>query len=523
VEKKNDKHPSVGKSLEIDQRAIKLFLNWLPDNWLPREQKPDFFIDYLTEIVHEGEPTGVHFAAQIKGFEEDPHNSKPLCYPFKTKHLKYYRDRVQHPVFLFLINAASGEGYWLFAQKFLKENVQKDVLEKQDSLTIHFLKDDDLLNLTKFKCLLPEAERFVRDIHPGSVQAALQKKKTELEAIDPRCSVSLSIQNGKEHFEISPNEEFLFSTNIQGVDEASWKDFFEKGSKLKVKREDFKSEDFALFNEMLKNFGDEIQIQCGKETPGSIHVISKAAERKIVPIDGMFRSGTKFLSFHGQLPDSPLSISFGVSKEAAIKGERFDLSVLFEPKKWFGQPILLLAYFDQIVSFKNAFEGGAVVEMEIFARGNSLVRGGIGDAIEIVAGMTKLLGWLNKCQFLARHFKVNPPLPELKKYGRQKMNMLAQVYDLLNRLGTTVPAVNAEVTCFGDKVLSKAEIIGSDKILTMDRPDQIFDFFGIPIRLGTTRDVLTDMELISQTKLDKERVKVVFRGTDSTKLTSNLI
>ena len=66
------------------------------------EQDPDFFVDYLVEIVDQGEPTGLHFAAQVKGFEDEPNGQKPLSYSFKTKHLKYYLHRSQHPVFLFL-------------------------------------------------------------------------------------------------------------------------------------------------------------------------------------------------------------------------------------------------------------------------------------------------------------------------------------------------------------------------------------------------------------------------------------
>ncbi len=72
----NRKHASVGKTFEIDQRAVKLFLNWLPDDWLPRKQDPDFFVDFLVEIVETGEPTGRHFAVQIKGYEDDTNGQK---------------------------------------------------------------------------------------------------------------------------------------------------------------------------------------------------------------------------------------------------------------------------------------------------------------------------------------------------------------------------------------------------------------------------------------------------------------
>ena len=214
MSKGHNRHSTVGKAFEIDRAAIKIFDGWLPNNWLPRKQDPDFFVDYLVEIVENSEPSGKHFAAQVKGYEDARDEKKALKYPFATKHLKYYLHRSQHPVVLFLINVTTGEGYWLFAQKFLKEKVPHKILDSQDSFTIHFSAEDSLLNSTKFKCLLPEAEKFVRDLHPGSIKAALEKRKADLEAIDPRCSISISVENGNEHVVVTPNEPFSFTTKL---------------------------------------------------------------------------------------------------------------------------------------------------------------------------------------------------------------------------------------------------------------------------------------------------------------------
>ena len=327
------KHSTIGKAFEIDRAAISIFDGWLPKSWLPRKQEPDVFVDYLVETVENGEPTGLHFAAQVKGFEDASDGQKSLKYSFETKHLKYYLHRSQHPVVLFLINTTTGEGYWFFAQKFLKEKVDSRVLDSQNSLTFHFSNEDSLFNLTKFKCLLPEAEQFVRNLHPGSVKAALQKRKAELEMIDPRCSVSISVENGKEHVIVTANEQFSFTTKIRSQTEEDWQKLFERGNKIKVKREDIEFTDAPLMHEALKNAGGEFEIQYGKETPGSIHVISKTEPGKIIPIEGRFRSGTKFFNFQGKLPDSPLSISFEVSFEAAFNAESFNLSVSFLTKK----------------------------------------------------------------------------------------------------------------------------------------------------------------------------------------------
>jgi hypothetical protein len=258
--------------------------------------------------------------------------------------------------------------------------------------------------------------------------------------------------------------------------------------------------------------------------PGSIHITNKVEGGKVIPIEGVIRTGASFLHFRGQLPNSPLSISFEVSIHAIMKAECFNFFISFEPKRWFGQPILHLAYFDHVVSLVNAFSGKTAPEMEIFIQGNSALKGNISnEAINIGSEITKSLEWFHQCRWLAKHFKINPILPPVEKIDRKNIKILDEVYSLLKRLGTTVEAENAEFSSLGDKMLSDDQIAHSDKILTMEMPDRKFDFFGIEIKLGMIREVFTDMELVSQIPLDDGRVKVVFRGTKNTKLTSSLI
>ena len=140
MEDDSGNHPSIGESFEIEQRAVKIFNSWLPDKWLARKANPDFFIDYLVETEDQGEPSGLHFAVQIKGTGATWSNSELRSHPFKTKHLRYYLERSLHPVFLFLINVADERGCWVFAQRYLRERVTASALVKNKYLTIQFVK-----------------------------------------------------------------------------------------------------------------------------------------------------------------------------------------------------------------------------------------------------------------------------------------------------------------------------------------------------------------------------------------------
>jgi hypothetical protein len=520
---KQDKHSSVGKSFKIDQRAVKVFLDWVPDNWLPRKQDPDFYIDYLVEIVENGEPTGKHFGVQIKGYEDCTKKTKPLSYSFKTKHLKYYL-RSQHPVFLFRVNVTTREGYWLFSQKYLKEKVPRQGLDQQKNLTIQFTADDSLFNDAKFRCLLPEAERFVRDLHPGSPRAALSKREAELESLDPRCSVSISIENGKEHIAVVSNEDFSFTAKINHQGEKKWQRLLERGEKIKVKREHLEFIGAPILQEALKNVEGEFEIEYGKEIPGSVHVISKTEPGKVIPIDGKFRSGTKVFSFRGGFPDSPLSICYETSWDAAFKAKPFNFSLSFKPKNWIGQPILSLAYFDQTASFANAFSGTQGPEIEIFIQGNSLQKGVLSNGNgDIARGIRYVIDWFCRCRWLANHFKINPLFPPFEKLGRKQMDALDRLYVLFTQQGTAVSSPNIQIEFSSDRIVSEDIIASSDKVLRMEKPAQTFNFMGTPVTLDPIQHIFTEVEIISQTKLNDGTVKVVFSGTKNTTRTSSFI
>ena len=81
------KNPTVGPAYKTGRAVELIFLGWLPPEWLPREEDPDFHVDYAVEIVKGGKPTGVHFRAQVKGRTAKPRNGR-IVESFKTKHLR---------------------------------------------------------------------------------------------------------------------------------------------------------------------------------------------------------------------------------------------------------------------------------------------------------------------------------------------------------------------------------------------------------------------------------------------------
>ena len=441
-------NPSVGRNFEIDQRAVKMFKDWLPDNWFVRKQDPDFFVDYEVETVDYGEPTGFQFAAQSKATRVENLIPNRHRIHFKQKHLKYYLQQSVHPVFLFRINITNGEGFWLFAQKYLRERVSLKILEEQKYLTIPFVAEDNFFNRVKFKYSLVEARTYMHDLHPGSVQAALKHRKAELESKDPRCSVSISVQDGHERVTIHAKETLSVSAKIRTQNVNGWRDFFERGTKVKVQSGEIEIEGSPLIKELFNPAAGSLELQFGVENPGSLHFIGNTPEGpKIIPIDGRFRSGMKYLTFDGSLPNSPLGISFEISREAVLNAESFQSAIRFSPSKWAGQPILQLAYFDQIKAFVEIFSGKPKPTMEIFIRGNSACKGETGGGIPgVMQQMARSIEWFCKCRWLAEHFQINPIMPPLNKLSTEQMDDIGELHDLLTKSETVTPKSHIQLS-----------------------------------------------------------------------------
>jgi len=526
VSEEHARHPTVGRTYEIDQRAVKEFARWLPDNWLPRKQDPDFFLDYLVELTQNGEPNGLHFGVQIKGFDDTGTEPKPLSYNFKTKHLKYYLHNSQHPIFLFLVNVTTGDGYWIFAQKFLKENVVEKILDEQKTLSINFDPDDNLFNLTKFKSLLPAAERFVRDLHPGSPLAAIQKRRMELEAIDPRCSIRVNVSDGLEQVFIHPKETISFSMNVNSKNVEGWKAFVEKGEMIRTTPGEVAFVGMPLFQDAL-NQSDVIELQIAGQQPASITIVKPNNEFPIIThIDGTFISGTKFSRFVGNLPNSPLALSFELPHAYLDTRRSVDLSIAFSLSKWAGQPILNLSAFNQIKTFSESFSGEQKPKIEIFVGETSRVRGELGgNGTPIFAFIENSLAWLIKCRWLAEHFNVNPLLPSLDTFSQADYNRLEELHDVLNlgRMAWPRPylELSVEVEPIPGSNLAPAD---TAKSLRLQSLRHTYNFFGTPVSLPPMENTFSEVNLFSRTPVDGSKMeKLIFKGNEKTIQISSLV
>jgi hypothetical protein len=130
----------------IDSQAQLLFLKSLPIEWVPRELKPDYGIDYEVGIVEGESFTGFKFYVQLKGTLSPKYTDASFCLPFEVHKLTYYSDKLDRPIFIIVADLVNNECLWLYAQRFIREvlRVNNPSWHLQKSVTLHIPKANSL-------------------------------------------------------------------------------------------------------------------------------------------------------------------------------------------------------------------------------------------------------------------------------------------------------------------------------------------------------------------------------------------
>ena len=62
-----DALPQRPRSHVLGDAAVRAVVGWFPEEWTHREERPDYGIDLVSEIVRGTDATGINFAIQVKG------------------------------------------------------------------------------------------------------------------------------------------------------------------------------------------------------------------------------------------------------------------------------------------------------------------------------------------------------------------------------------------------------------------------------------------------------------------------
>jgi|ERR1039458_9744636 hypothetical protein len=516
-----DSNPTVGQPFKTGTRGEKIFVDWLPDDWIPRKQGPDFFVDYLVEIVERGEPTGRHLAAQIKGVKVGTNSATPLKYSARGKHVRYWLHRCQHPVFVFLIDTEKRTGHWVFAQKFACEQITKAALEKQKTCTLRFSEKDDLADKERFFETLRGAEQYVRDLHPGSVQAALVKQRVELEKKEPRLAYKIEASEGVQTIHVSPKVPFTLKIEVHkehaGETIKAIAQALESGSDLTLPLNKVKLTGSPLFEE-FNGSEAHILMQCGRHVPDQVILTrADAINPKPLFVEGMYRFGTKVATFRSTSGDGPVRMACTLGPLPEPEKMAMELEIMFSLHRWHGQPVLQLPYFEAVLDLLAGMVSGSGMKSEFISGGIPIASGRHEESRnQDIVSLHNLVSWLQRCRFVAMKFAVSPQLPRISTITTEQWEMVEDLAVLLAGSRRIVPMPNLSARCSLHSAPETELKEGMFGCLRLDNEKPDLRLFGIPLTSMPIRHTYTNVNVMPASVGHEGHQILGIKGTDST-------
>ena len=417
---------------EIDRLAQDVLRCYIPSSWLIREQHPDIHIDYFIEVADSTGPTGPNFAVQLKGTKSPKYSGKYVKIQMKTKHLSYYLDKVKNPVFIILADVNMEKGYWLFIQKWLKEEAKNRDWRRNKKITIKIPISNSLLYNKKFYDAIIYSERYMRELWPSSIQSAVGHERNSLQKLDPRIHVDISFSGEKTTYNLIAKEDFSF--NIKTKYSKEIKDSFEElinsGKSMSIDRSEvLESTGSPLLESILdKSQNGKFIISPAKRIKTNLilaTVDSQNNEKSILyGIDGYFFHGQKKVCFEGGLKESPLKVNFNFAFPPPFENNQLKVNLDFNTYPWEYLQILNLPYYNKILDFIESIVEGDRVRIICEIQGNqlfdSISSSSLGSGF--MASTLRHLRFLKKIRRLSIKVGINPKYPKDYIFSEQEID-----------------------------------------------------------------------------------------------------
>ena len=143
--KRPEQHITETKSQRIFERIV-------PVEWVCREIKPDYGVDYLVEVFENNQSTGKTFFVQLKGSTQEIKDDT-FEKQITTDNLKYYNS-LALPVIIICVSVETEQIWGIWANKLIE---QKHLKDNQKKLTLNLTKDY-LLNESNFKLFATQTD-----------------------------------------------------------------------------------------------------------------------------------------------------------------------------------------------------------------------------------------------------------------------------------------------------------------------------------------------------------------------------
>lgn len=146
----------------LEEESRRALENTLPAEWIKTDLIPDYGLDMQITVVEGEEVTDRLFAVQLKATDQIIDNQSMIPLRMESKHLKYY-ENYPLPVFILYYIKLMNVFYYVFAQKYAKENLSLDTpaWRKQRYATVRFSPDSILEDIEDFESTVLDSSLYV--------------------------------------------------------------------------------------------------------------------------------------------------------------------------------------------------------------------------------------------------------------------------------------------------------------------------------------------------------------------------
>lgn len=397
---------------QIDELAQQILRAALPPTWVLNKHEIDYAKDYLVEIGDEdGNLTGLSFYIQLKGQAKASIGAggTQVRFSLESKYAKYYVDKIRDlPVFLVVVDVDRGKGWWLFLQPVLQAD---QGWRTKKSTTVRIPTANCISDTPSLLNAADEAKRWIRSNHPASIRDAVIAQERRILDLDARFDVDISVVRDLPRITLRPKEEVRLEFKISGDREEvnrKLSDLLDKGVLVTFEPGEIEITGSRLF-EQVEQEGCSIHAEVRVSATLTLICHDKDGRElaRLGDVQGQVSGGRKELHFVGGLENSPLSLKIG----PLTTSEGGTIRMCVDVRRWEGQPLRYLAYFDQLSEFFQALRESGWTVIECQRNGNQLFSGGLSLQTQVfVLPLARLFGMLSRARRIASRLEANPIL-----------------------------------------------------------------------------------------------------------------
>lgn len=420
---------TVSKSHQIDEAAQRLFRGCLPESWVIKKQEPDYHIDYLVEIVNEEELTGVEFYVQLKGSRKFSKKKKHVSLQMKAKHLKYYRNKSHRPVFIIVADLQHKQCYWLFIQEYIERYIAdlNETTAIKKSINIPISNELSQSQIDVFKQVVVDSGKYMRELWPSSINAAVDLKLNTMKKLDPRLNIDISMGNGVTNYSMAPKPgvefEADFNLSFPENELEKLKEIIDYGGFKKLSVNKLKIDGSELLSDLFNSDkGSNIAVEFGKSVDkaieSEIEFLIGNDKRTLSGVCGVMHHGEKGSKFTGELKNSPFSLQMLCTRKND-NGLTVQFTCGFNQNKWADRNVLSLPFYEKLYNFYKDIDGDIQFSLALLSEGNTLFRGS-SDAIlkfDDIRGEVEYLTLIKKIRNIASKYSIDLILPSVDKFS----------------------------------------------------------------------------------------------------------